>query len=182
MNFKQLKGKIKFVSPIAYISNIMAVILFYSVVFITALFNMPSMVDLMIPMFCVFSIAIQTYFFKVRGLQESQWVDKKWLKKQENLTPDLLQTYSCFNYAFFSVVKIIITLVVVFIPDNASTDISGYVGAIILGAFIFRKWLGSKDIIPMPSSFWAKKTGSRGSYIDTGPMGNGNNVIRYKNI
>jgi hypothetical protein len=188
MNFKHIKGRIKFVSPIAYFSNAMSVLLLSAMVIILGMFGVESTVPMMVASVCVLSIALQTYFFKVNGVQESGWVDKEWLQKEHKLTLDQLNQYSRFNYKVYTFIKAFVGLMVLIAPAHVEEEVNVFSFALILVSFIVRKWLGKNGAIPFPAGFFKGSNNYRykkmgWSELDTSnQLGSGISSYKWKDM
>ena len=153
MNFQYLKGKIRFVSPIAYISNAIAFVLLGFFAVILWVINIQSTMVMMVGMFSAFSMVTQTYFLKIRKMQESDWVDKKWLKKVHKLKTAQLDTYAKFDYLLFTLIKALVVLTMCFGSSMGASKSRFFICTLFLGGFAVRKWLGMQAIIPFPAGF-----------------------------
>lgn len=149
------KTNYRFLFPLTFASNFVA---FFGVGLILAvvfkLFQIGT-VEFLLAAVMTTSFLIQTYLFKVKKYKESQFVDHKWLKKKQKMSPQQLDHYCSFNYVGYSLMKITVVI-------STLIGKEGYISLsvaffLFLGFLVLKQIFSSLRIIQLPKGLFKKR-------------------------
>ncbi|MEI8321222.1 MAG: hypothetical protein WCG05_04345 [Alphaproteobacteria bacterium] len=144
--FKKLK--IKFLAPVSLYSYGLTILTLIPFWLVLKVFNLHGYC---IIAFLPLNLVIQTWMYKTKGLKNSQFVDKKWLKKTHKMTPPQLDKYMTLNFWGYGLMKVVFIILLIIFPHKETAVV--FLPFYFVGFILIKAMLARFNFIVFPKGF-----------------------------
>lgn len=103
---KTEKFKFKILEPVSWFANGISVLLFLMLIFIPLIQN--NIDNYRMPVFIFLNLVVHTWFYKVKKMKNSKFVNKEWVEVCRDITLSELDSYTNLRFWQKSIIKLLV--------------------------------------------------------------------------